>query len=108
MLCPPWMVEAISGFGVLGLLYYVSWTHLARWVCKGLLKERVIFVGSFGEISPEEKGIKKERLPSRSPDHEVSSWKDPVVGVKGTNRERGCVFTPRFVTDGVLAEISQL
>ena len=105
LLCPPWMVEATSGLVVLGLLYYVSWTYLARWVCERLLNGRVIFVGSSEKISRKQNGIKEERIPSRSPDHET---KDPVVGVKEMSPDRGIRSTLRFVTDGNLAEISQL
>ena len=105
LLCPLWMVEAASGLIVLGLLYYVSWTYLARWLCKRLLKGKVTFVGSSEKIFRELNGIKEERIPRRSPDHER---KDPVVGVKDTSPDHGCRSTPRFVTDGILAEISQL
>lgn len=105
LLCPPWMVWATSGLVVLGLLYYVSWTYLARWLCKRLLKGRVTFVGSSEKIFRELNGIKEERIPSRSPDDE---WKDPDVGVKDTSPDHECRPTPRFVISGILAEISQL
>ena len=38
MLLPPWSLLATTGLLILGLLYYVSWTYLARAVCRHLLR----------------------------------------------------------------------
>ena len=97
------MVEAFCGLTILALLYYLSWTYLAKWLCRLLLKGEVTFVGATIKVNSCKQNGKRV---SNSSDHEMDTWKTEVVAVPGKAHHGDC--GPLFVTDGMLAEISQL
>ena len=106
-----WWSLGAAGLGILALIYYISWRYLARWVCKLLLQERVVFPTSTTASIKEhdchqngrQNGIVKAEM-------EVSrSLKDHSTSAAGSGAaQRQAIAAPCVVTDGVLAEISQL
>ena len=86
---PPWSLLATTGVVILGLLYYISWTYLARVVCRRLLKGNVIFGSS---KTPTQNGVEEKRY-------------RPVVVDQALPSDSG---SPRLVDHGMLAEIAQL
>ena len=104
----PWTLGA-AGLTVLALLYYISWRYAARWVCRLLLQERVAFHASIKTHGAHQNGVKNEiveEIGEISVNREAGSLKNHRISDSGTAQRQAC--TPYVVTDGVLAEISQL
>ena len=105
----PWTLGA-AGLTVLALLYYISWRYAARWVCRLLLQERVAFHASIKTHSAHQNGVKLneivEEIGEISVNREAGSLKNHRISDSGAAQRQ--VYTPYVVTDGVLAEVSQL
>ena len=86
---PPWSLLATTGVVVLGLLYYISWTYLARAVCRRLLNGNVIFSSS---KTVAQNGVEEKRC-------------RPVAVDQAQPYDSGVA---RLVDHGMLAEIAQL
>ena len=102
----PWTLGAV-GLTILALLYYICWRYAARWVCRVLLQRKVVFAASTKAHEAhraQQNGIVKE-MGEKSDNHEVGSLNHKMSD-SGTEQREVC--TPYVVTDGVLAEISQL
>ena len=100
-----------AGLSTLALIYYVSWRYAARWVCKLLLRERVVFPAPIKPHGDRRNGIGKENG-EYDPlmNHEVvGSVISRSIGASDSGAaQRQRASAPYIVTDGVLAEISQL
>ena len=108
-----WWSLGAAGLGILALIYYISWRYLAKWVSRLLLQERVVFprptstTASIKEHGCHQNGrqngiVKAEMEASRS-------LKDHGTSGEGSGAaQRQATAAPCVVTDGVLAEISQL
>ena len=83
---PPWSLLATTGVVVLGLLYYISWTYLARAVCRRLLNGNVIF-GSSKTVA--QNGVEEKQC-------------------RPVDVDQADGGGPRLVDHGMLAEITQL
>ena len=99
-----------AGLSILALIYYVSWRYAARWVCRLLLRKRVVFPASIKPHGDRRNGIGKENG-EHDPlmNHEVGSVINRSTGASDSGaaqRQRASALY--IVTDGVLAEISQL
>jgi hypothetical protein len=101
-----------AGLSILPLIYYISWRYAARWVCRLLLQERVVFHTSTASIKAhdgcQQNGrkngiINKAEMEVSRPlkDHSTLDSMDPGAA----QRQKADFYV---VTDGVLAEISQL
>lgn len=113
----PWTLGA-GGLSFLTSLYYISWRYVARWVCRLLLRERVVFSDSIKTHDGYQNGKPKNGLivkeigngvPSENTvNHEVGSRKNHyhTISDSGTAQRQNCA--PYVVTEGILAEISQL
>ena len=111
MLLPPWSLLATTGLFILGLLYYVSWTYLARAVCRHLLggrRQRDVVISvctsskstQNGVIENSSKGEGSSSLNSRRP---LTVSQAPQFDSRTDGSPCG-----GLVDDGVLAEIAQL
>lgn len=100
-----------SGIVVLSFLYYISWSYLARWTCKLLLKRDVIF----GTSNAAERSTSTTETQNGAAKW-TTSEKICVNGHerKGEGSSRcGAETDPYssstlYLTDGTLVEISQL
>lgn len=99
----PWTLGA-AGLGILGALYYISWTYVARWVCKFLLKGDVVF-GCSKACVGDQNGINGTTSGCFT-NHELGSLKSHDVAPTGAGS--ASKPTPHLVSDGVLTEIAQL
>ena len=102
----PWTLGTAS-LSVLAVLYYISWTYAAKWLCRILLQGKVVFSTSTKALAHngEQNGIVKE-IAENSVNHRVRSLKNHSTSDSGAAQRRVCA--PYVVTRGVLAEISQL
>ena len=105
----PWTLGA-AGLAILALLYYISWRYAARWVCRLLLKDSAVFSASIkghtSSRSTQRNGTVKE-IRGENTVNDVAGSQNQRISDSGTAQRLVCC-TPRVVTDGVLAEISQL
>ena len=111
----PWTLGA-AGLSILVLLYYISWRYAARWACRLLLQETAVFYASIEAHSGRrtQQNGKQNKIVTEigngvaenSVNHEVGSLKNHSMSDSGTAQRQICAHY--VVTDGVLAEISQL
>ena len=103
-----WSLEVLSGVVILAALYYVSWSYLARWTCGLLLSGSVIFSPIDAKLTKiEQNGIANGTITEHSAQNgEVKERENHSDTARESVQHYG--GTPRLVTRGVLAEISQL
>lgn len=101
-----WWTLGAAGLGILALIYYISWRYLARWVCRLLLQERIVFPASTMSIKEHgchENGRQNGRIVKA--EIEVSR---SLKNHSTSDSQKQEAAAPYVVTDGVLAEVSQL